>query len=198
MGEALLSEAYRKYRVFRALIHRATHIYARDLVRALADDDGTLVVKLRSQYCAAAPALLDRSRERRTIFMIRHFESWARSVVQMFKVNTGYLVQEYRLSLVCYAYLNQHTTCHFLRYEDLAEQPQREMARLSEFLGRDIPAAAIDAAMAAGSQAGTRLGQVSEQGKARWEAIKDDANRAWTRSGLADFSNSVLQAGQSS
>jgi len=198
IATALISPAYGKYPLLRPLLRRATRIYVRDLVSALGDNHGPFVVKLRSQFCRAAEPLLKGARERRTIFMTRDFASWSRSVGQMFRVSPAYLVQEYRGSLNCYAYLRQAGNCHFLRYEDLIAQPHREMIRLSAFLGQDMAADAIDDAMAVGSQKGTRLERVSEQGLARWEAMKDEVGDLWATSGAADFCARIMsQNGQS-
>jgi hypothetical protein len=194
VGAGLLSLAYWKYPPLRPVLRWATRTYVRDLMSALAGEDQTLVVKLRSQYCAAAPALLKKSRERRTIFMTRRFEDWAQSVGRMFQVTAASLLGEYCLSLNCYAYLRQHSDCHFLRYEDLVSQPHREMARLSEFLGREISAQAVDRAMSVGSQTGTRLERVTERGKARWDTMKDEVYRQWISSGSADHCSQILQA----
>jgi hypothetical protein len=192
IGAAFVSPAYRKYRLLRPALRWATRTYMRDLVSGLAAEDGMLVVKLRSQFCSAAPALLDKSRERRTIFMIRQFEPWARSVGQLFRVTPAYLLREYRQSLRCYTYLRRHTSCHLLRFEDLLAQRHQEMARLSDFLGRDITPTAVDEAMAVRSQTGTRVERASEQGVARWAAMKDEVLRLWISSGTAEFCSQVL------
>jgi hypothetical protein len=193
IATALISPVYGKYPVLRPLLRWATRSYVRDLVSALGDRPGPLVVKLRSQFCRAAEPLLKGSRERRTIFMTRDFASWSRSVGQLFRVTPAYLIQEYRRSLKCYAYLRQASQCHFLRYEDLVADPQREMARLSQFLGHDITGQAIDAAMAVGSQKGTRLESVSEKGLARWQAMKDEVDRLWAASGTAEFYARIME-----
>jgi hypothetical protein len=193
IATALISPAYGKYPVLRPLLRWATRAYVRDLVSALGDNRGPLVVKLRSQFCRAAEPLLKGSRERRTIFMTRDFASWSRSVGQLFRVTPAYLIQEYRRSLKCYAYLRQTSHCHFLRYENLVADPQREMARLSQFLGHDITGHAVDAAMAVGSQKGTRLESVSEKGLARWQAMKDEVDRLWAASGTAEFYARIVE-----
>lgn len=194
IATALISPVYFKRRLARPLLRWVTRNYVRDLVSALGEDNGPFVIKLRSQFCRAAEPLLKDTRERRTIFMTRDFESWSRSVAQLFRLSPGTLVLEYRRSLRCYAYLCQTSNCHFLRYEDLIAQPRQEMARLSEFLGRDIPAAAVDAAMAVGSQQGTRLERPSEQGLARWDAMKDEVHRYWMASGTAEFCDRILRS----
>ena len=91
------------------------------------------------------------------------------------------------------AYLRQASQCHFLRYEDLVAEPQREMARLSQFLGHDVTGQAIDAAMAVGSQKGTRLESVSEKGLARWQAMKDEVDRVWAASGTTKFYSRIME-----
>lgn len=195
IAAGLLFPAYREHRLIRPLIHRATGIFARDLMSALADADGTLLVKLRSQYCKAVPALMGNSRERRSIFMIRRFESWAKSVCQMFVVRPAYLLEMYQISLQCFAYLQQHGTCHLLRYEDLLERPHQEMTLLSEFLGREIPRTAVDEAMAVGSQTGTMLERIPKDGAAQWEAKKDEIYRLWNSSPAADLYDALVGDG---
>jgi len=193
IAAALISPAYAKYRLLRPVLRWATGNYVRDLASALGSNQGPFVVKLRSQFCRAAAPLLKGSRERRSIFMTRGFEDWSRSVCQQFHVTPAYLVQEYRKSLECYAYLRQAGPCHFLRYEDLTAQPQRVMARLSEFLGHDISGQAIEKAMAEDSQKGTRLERVSETGLARWAALKDEVHRLWLVSGAAEFCAQIIE-----
>lgn len=193
VGGALISPAYGKYPPIRPLLRWVTRTFARDLMSVVGSNNEPLVVKLRSQFCRVPHLLLRKSRERRTIFMTRRFESWAKSVGQLFRVTPAYLVANYRQSIECYAYLRQHGDCHFLRYEDLIEQPRERMTHLSEFLGRDISRAAIEEAMRLGSQKGTGLERASEQGLARWEAIKDDAHRLFVSSGTADFYNEVIE-----
>lgn len=192
IATALVSPTYSRRRLARPLLRWVTRNYVRDLVSALGDDEGPFVIKLRSQFCRAAPPLLKGSRERRTIFMTRDFESWSRSVGQLFRLSPADMVLEYRRSLKCYAYLWQNSNCHFLRYEDLVARPQQEMTRLSAFLGRNIPAQAVDAAMAVSSQKGTQLERVSQRGVARWEAMKDEVHRYWILSGTAEFCDQLL------
>jgi len=193
IATALISPVYDKRPLMRPLLRWATRTFVRDLASALGEGRGPLVVKLRSQFCRAAEPLLKGSCERRTIFMTRDFASWSRSVGQLFRVSPAYLIQEYRRSLKCYAYLRQVSHCHFLRYEDLVADPGQEMARLSEFLGHEITGHAIDEAMAEGSQKGTRLEKVSEKGVARWQAMKDEVDHLWMASGTAEFCASILK-----
>ena len=194
IATALISSAYTKYRALRPVLRWATRSYARDLVSALSDGPAPFVVKLRSQFCRAAKPLLRDSRERRTIFMTRDFEDWSRSVVQQFPVRPGFLLQEYRNALQCYAWLRQATDCHFLRYEDLVANPRRAMARLSQFLGHEIAGHAVDQAMAVHSQEGTRLAEASQQGVARWEGMRDEVMRLWTASGTAELCARVMHS----
>lgn len=193
IGGALISPAYGKYPLIRPLLRWATRSFVRDLMSVAGSNNGPLVVKLRSQFCGVSHLLLGKSRERRTIFMTRRFENWAPSVGRLFRVTPAYLVANYRQSITCYAYLRQHSDCHFLRYEDLIEQPYERMAELSAFLGRDIPRDAVAEAMRLGSQKGTGLERPSEQGLARWEAIKDDAHRLYADSGTADLYQQVVE-----
>jgi Sulfotransferase domain len=192
IGAALLSRSYQKYRVVRPLLNWVTRVYVRDLMSALGSNDGGLVVKLRSQFCSVAHPMLKRSRERRTVFMTRQFENWAQSVGRLFLVTPDYLVREYRRSLKCYAYLRQHTNCHFIRYEDLVKQPHKKMAELARFLERDISRDAIDRAISVRSQAGTSLGRASAQGQARWDAMRDETYRRWKSSGTAELFDQII------
>jgi len=193
IATALISPVYGKYPPLRPILRLVTRIFVRDLVSAMGDNGGPLVVKLRSQFNRAAEPLLKGARERRTIFMTRDFASWSQSVGQLFRVTPAYLIQEYRRSLKCYAYLRQASHCHFLRYEDLVSEPGKEMARLSQFLGHEIAGHAIDEAMAVGSQKGTRLEKVSEKGLARWQAMKDEVDHLWAASGLAETYARMLE-----
>jgi hypothetical protein len=192
VGSALISRAYWKSRIKRPLVRWATRIYVRDLVNALGDDNGALVVKLRSQFCAAVHHLLAGARERRTIFMTRRFETWAQSVGQNFKVTPEFLVWEYRQSLACYAYLVQRTDCHLLRYEELQEEPHKHLATLAEFLGREISKEVIDQALSVNSQTGTSLENVSERRRTRWDAMRDATYERWKASGTPELHDEIF------
>jgi hypothetical protein len=187
VATALISQTYFMRPLLRPLLRWVTRNFARDLVNALGRDGEPLIVKLRSQFCSAAPSLIGGSREKRTIFMTRRFESWAQSTTQSFTVSPAYLIKEYRRSAICYAHLRRIGRCHFLRYEDLLAQPLKEMARLSEFLEREIPTTAIVEAMAVRSQTGTRLERTPERGIERWNAMKDEVLELWTSSGSDAF-----------
>ena len=192
IASALISPVYAKYRVARPALRWATRIFARDLVSMLGAEEHGLVVKLRSQFCKAAPAMLKGSRERRTIFMTRRFEDWAGSVAKIFRVTPHYLVEEYRRSLLCYGYLRQHSKCHLLTYEDLVSRPVQAMKGLAFFLQREISADAIASAMRARSQEGTPFDQTTERQKARWEAMREETYSTWKSSGAAAQCAAIL------
>ncbi len=188
---AVLSEVYRRHRVVRPLLNFATRTYARDLVNAFGQGC-VLVVKLQADACWAMPPLLERSRERRTIFMTRRFEEFARSFCENFGATPEDLVKRYRQSLRCYAYLLKNTDCHLVRYEALIERPGSTMERLAEFLGHDIPSDAIDAAMSVHSQAGTPMERATEEGRERWRACRDETLRYWQASGMAEVCSILI------
>lgn len=189
---ALLSRQYRKQRVLRPLLKWVTRVYARDLVSALGGPRGSLVVKLHSNACWVAPQLLEGSQERRTIFMVRQFETYAQSYCEHFDETPRDLVNRYRQSLRCYAYLRQHNDCCILHYEDIIANPNGTMTKLAKFLGDDIPNGAIERAMSVHSQAGTSLERVTEEGRARWNARREDTFRYWHSSGAAELSSRLV------
>lgn len=192
IASALLSPSYAKYAAMRPLLHWVTRNFVRDMVSAVGSETTGLVAKLRSQFCIAAPALMNGSRERRTIFMTRRFEDWAPSVGRLFRVTPNYLVREYANALACCAYLLEHSDCHVLHYEDLLIRPHDAASALGSFLRQDISREAVDKAMSVAAHEGTRIERVTEQGRARWDSIRDDTFRLWKESGTVELAKQVL------
>jgi len=117
---------------------------------------GPVVAKLRAETCRA-PALLMDPRERRVLFMTRKFDDWARSTGRTFRNAPSKMVTKYFTALSCYDYLRRNCDCHLIRYEDLMADPTMACRELAIFLGCEIAAGAIDAAMKKDSQEGTPL-----------------------------------------
>ena len=59
------------------------------------------VVKLRAESCRA-PGMLVQPKEKRTLFMTRGFESWARSNIRAFRNPPGKTVGKYLRALTAY------------------------------------------------------------------------------------------------
>lgn len=141
----------------RSTIRRAVHAMGGDLCQALAPS-GSVVAKLRAESCRA-PALLADPRERRVLFMTRNFADWARSTERTFRNAPAKMIGKYFTALSCYDFLRRNGDCHLIRYEDLNTDPQAVCRDLATFLGHEISATAIDAAMKKDSQEGTPLAQ---------------------------------------
>ena len=138
---------------FRATIAHAAANMGADLAAAL-DAARPPVVKLRAESCRA-PQLLVQAAERRTLFMTRGFESWARSNGRAFRNGAQKSVGKYLRAIGCYAWLKQNSDCHLVRYEDLLDDAPAAMAALGRFLGGAIAPDAVNAIMKEDSQAGT-------------------------------------------
>jgi hypothetical protein len=190
---AILSSTYSTRPALRPVLRWATRNFVRDLVSALGNTTGPTVVKLRSQFCVAAPALLSGMRDRRTVFMIRHFEEWAQSVCHHFRVTPNDLLSEFRGSLLCYSYLRQYSNCFLVRYEHLVRDPYETLLQLSKFLGRDIPNTTIDQAMSVPAHENTRLERVTDRGRSRWERMRADTLRLWTESGTSELFEDLFE-----
>jgi hypothetical protein len=139
----------------RQRIGRALGDLSHDLCAALGRD-GLLVVKLRSE-CCRAPELLVSGARRRTIFIVRDFESWARSTIRVFRADPGRAVARYLRALRGYAWLKENTACHVLHYEALVSDSEGAAAALSGFLQRNVSPETFGSAMHAHSQSGTPL-----------------------------------------
>jgi hypothetical protein len=139
----------------RQRIGRALGDLSHDLCAALGRD-GVLVVKLRSE-CCRAPELLVSGTRPRTIFIVRDFESWARSTIRVFRADPGKAVARYLRALRGYAWLKENSTCHVLHYEALVSDSEGAAAALAGFLQRSISPATFGSAMHAHSQSGTPL-----------------------------------------
>ncbi len=148
-----------------------------DLAAAL-DPAAPPVVKLRAESCRA-PDLLWQPAERRTLFMTRGFETWARSTGRAFRNGPDKAVRKYLSAMTCYAWLRQYSECHLLHYEDLLAAPLDTTQALARFLGRDIAAAAVASTMKEDSQEGTPLGQGMRADQPDWEKRFDATMALW-------------------
>lgn len=119
---------------------------------------GPVVAKLRAEACRA-PALVIDPREQRVLFMTRKFEDWARSTERTFRNPPAKMIAKYFTALSCYDFLRRNYDCHLIRYEDLRADPTRACGDLAMFLGCEIAATAIAAAMKKDSQEGSPLAQ---------------------------------------
>jgi hypothetical protein len=141
------------------------------------------VVKLRAESCRA-PQMLVRGNERRTLFMTRGFEAWARSNIRAFRNPPGKTVPKYLQALSGYAWLKRNTAVHLLRYEDLLADPGAAVATLGMFLGRPIPADIARATMTEDSQGGTPLEQGARPDLPGWERRFDATMALWNSARL--------------
>jgi hypothetical protein len=148
-----------------------------DLAAAL-DPAAPPVVKLRAESCRA-PDLLWQPLERRTLFMTRGFESWARSTGRAFRNGPHKTVRKYLSAMTCYAWLRRYSECHLLHYEDLLAAPLDTTQALAGFLRRDIAAAAVASTMKEDSQEGTPLGQGVRTDQPGWEKRFDATMALW-------------------
>jgi hypothetical protein len=162
---------------FRATIGKAVAGMGADLAAALSPDQSP-VVKLRAESCRA-PDLLVQPRERRTIFLTRDFESWARSNGRAFRNGASKSVGKYLSAMKGYAWLRQSSDCHLMRYEDLQADPLGTMAALGRFLGRGIDPSAVAATMKEDSQEGTPLRQGARPDRPGWEKRFDATMALW-------------------
>jgi hypothetical protein len=159
----------------RASIQNAVSNMGADLACVVGEP---LVVKLRAESCRT-PALLVHSSVQRTIFMIRDFESWARSNGRAFRNGPRKSVGKYMRALSAFAWLKQNSLCHLVRYEDLLADTTTTMAELGTFLGQTIPGVAIAATMKEDSQSGTPLEQGARRYQLGWEKRFADTMAFW-------------------
>lgn len=163
----------------RKLFCRAMWNMTRDLVATLGTSHAP-IVKLRAESCYAPELLLPNTDGRpRTLVMFRRFESWARSTCRTFGANAGKAVEKYMLALKCYEFLQAHSDCHVVRYEDLLSNPQETCTALGCFLGLPIGGEAIVRAGERDAQEGTPLGRGVGRQRAGWEAKFDATMRLW-------------------
>ena len=119
---------------------------------------GPVVAKLRAESCRAPELLIDPT-ERRTLFMTRQFESWARSTGRTFRNGPRKTIGKYLNALACLDFLRKNTSCHLIRYEDLMTDPATVCGALGHFLQSEIDASAVTLAMKKDSQTDTPLAQ---------------------------------------
>ena len=166
----------------RGAMRAAVAALGTDLAEAL-DPVQSPVVKLRAESCRA-PELLLQTAERRTVFMSRGFESWARSNGRAFRNGAHKAVAKYLRALRCHAWLKQNSDCHLLRYEDLLAAPLATMDALAQFLGRDIAAEAVASTMKEDSQRGTPLSRGARADQPGWERRLDETMALWNSARL--------------
>jgi hypothetical protein len=166
-----------RFNPLRPAIQKAVWAMGADLAAAL-DPAQPPLVKLRAESCRA-PDLLWQPLERRTLFMTRGFESWARSTGRAFRNGPDKAVRKYLRAMTCYAWLRQYSDCHLLHYEDLLAAPVDTMAALARFLGRDIGADAVTSTMKEDSQEGTPLRQGARADQPGWEKRFDATMALW-------------------
>ena len=161
----------------RALMKTTLRSMGRDLCSVLASS-GPVVAKLRAES-NRAPGLLIAPAERRTLYMTREFESWARSNVRTFRNGPAKTVRKYLSALAGYDYLRQNSDCLLLRYEDLMRDAAAFGRRLGAFLNTDIPVETIASAMKKDSQEGTPLAQGVRAGPPNWEQRLEKTLLLW-------------------
>lgn len=155
--QATLQLAASSLNPLRTIMRNAVLKMGSDLCATLSVS-GPVVAKLRAEACRA-PALLIDQRERRTMFMTRQFESWARSTGLAFRNGPKKTVGKYLTALACYDFLRRNSDCHLVRYEDLMADPNACCNDLGQFLRAEITPAALAAAMKKDSQKDTPLAQ---------------------------------------
>ncbi len=136
------------------------------------------VVKLRAESCRA-PDLLVAPTERRTLFMTRDFESWARSNARAFRNPAAKSVRKFLTALRCAAWLRANSDCLVLAYDDLMADPSGVAAGLGRFLGREIPATAVLSTMKEDSQDDTPLRKGGRVDRPGWERQFDETMALW-------------------
>lgn len=141
------------------------------------------VVKLRAESCRA-PGMLIQPKEKRTLFMARGFESWARSNIRAFRNPPGKTVGKYLRALTAYAWLKRNTDVHLVRYEDLLADSAATVGALGRFLGRAIPADVARTSMTEDSQGGTPLEQGARGDLPGWERRFDATMALWNSARL--------------
>ncbi|MEI9991596.1 MAG: hypothetical protein WDM86_16320 [Rhizomicrobium sp.] len=162
---------------FRAMVAEAAAAMGADLAAAL-DPVRPPVVKLRAESCRA-PDLLVRPQERRTIFMTRGFEAWARSNGRAFRNGAQKSVRKYLTAMSGYAWAKRNGTCHVIHYERLLADPPAEAAALAAFLGRGISAEAVASSMKEDSQKDTPLRRGARSDLPGWERRFDATMVLW-------------------
>ncbi len=161
----------------RAGMLRAAASMGADLAAAL-DPVTPAVAKLRAESCRA-PQLLVQRGERRTLFMTRGFESWARSNGRAFRNPAAKSVGKYMRALECYGWLRRNSDCHLVRYEDLLADPVTVTAALGRFLGREIAPETVASTMTEDSQEGTPVAQGARPDRPGWEKRFDETMALW-------------------
>lgn len=188
----LLSRLYRRVPPIRPIVRKALANATRDLLSVFGSDGQPLIIKLRAQLCAVAPAMLTMpSCRRKTIFLIRHFEPWAKSTMQAFDLPPQRVVDRYSDALKCCDFLRRHSECLVLRYEDLVRDPEAEYARLGGFLGSKLALSNVRAAFERDSQAETPLDRSATRERSGWARQGAEAMRLWQASDLPRLSRAL-------
>jgi hypothetical protein len=139
---------------------------------------GRTIVKLASQCSLVAADILQAMPEAHVVFMLRERKSWARSTYRAFGWEPRHLAYWLCAYIkACDWLLLNHPNARLMWYEDLIEDPEREL-RQAGLIGEDFTEdqrAALRATMTKDSQQGTGLSRE----KLASRVFSDEAQRAF-------------------
>jgi len=142
-------------------IQRLILFLTTDLLNGSNSTHDGAIIKLRSECCARPNIFIFPNVQQHSIFLIRHFIPWAKSVVLNFgKRNPNifnHLANKYQQSLNSFDFLSKKTECHLLTYEEIISPNTRRAMSLSKAFGFDISEENITDALKEHSQKGTSL-----------------------------------------
>lgn len=140
-------------------VRAALGVLTQDLAAACGAEK-YFVIKLRSEVCFITRFLVNMCPEpRKSIFMHRDFEGWAKSTLRRFDYDPRGMVSKYVSGLKSLATLGQISDCHLVRYEVLLKEPDAVAKALGDFLETEISPEATRRALNRDAQKGTPLAQ---------------------------------------
>jgi hypothetical protein len=116
------------------------------------------MIKLRS-HVNTGPGIVLSSfpRPHKTIFLKRDFHSWCMSRMKVFANTIEFNLNHYIRSLYCLRFLLKNSDCLVLDYEDLKDNPEAVIHKLSVFFGTPINLDQVKDVLAQDSQADSNL-----------------------------------------
>jgi hypothetical protein len=119
-------------------------------------------IKLRAE-CTRDPSyfLFQRDKKQKTVFMTRHFLQWAKSAYWHFRKINPKLINNlpnfFEQTIRCYRFLNEHTNCELITYENLTGSNSTNIKQLSKLTGKPIDLDTFTKAISTDSQSGSGI-----------------------------------------
>jgi hypothetical protein len=145
-------------------------------------EPGPVLIKLRAECCLAPELLLGPGNDRpAVIFLLRDFETWARSMLAVTTLTPARLVERYMQALQCLDWLGRNATTVLLRYEHLLADPSTSIGDAMNQLDVTWNPKRLKPALRRDAQSGTPLARNASSRQPVDEQALAHARALWER-----------------